>query len=407
MRLVIYSLVGLLLAVASAVLLSRDSGQIVLAFSDYAIQTSLGIFVFLLITGFVLLYMITRLVSTLIHIPEARRQRQQSRRHGRAEYHLSRGILALTQGDWQGAEKSFKLGARFSSTPVVNYLGAARAAQQQGALDRRDYYLGLASTNPDGAAVPVGIAQAELHLEQGQSEFAFATLRQLNADNPGNSKIRALLLEASTELNDWRQILELLNEYERKGGMPIYDIRSAQMQAWGEILTAAARTADVNELNNTWNSIPGKLRKENYLLQVYISGRLNHADTSDCEPLIREVIRDTRDPGLVRLYGLVQGKDPGKQLAFVEKLLHTNPADVMLLLTAGRLYKRAALWGRAKHCLEESLRLNPSAEAFYELATMYQGQGDAINAGKYFSEGLALATTPGLNNDQRRLPPPA
>lgn len=408
MKLIIYSLLGLLLAVASAVLLSHDSGQVVLAFSDYAVQTSLGIFVFLLLATFVVLYLLTRIFSAVVSMPEARRRRQLSRRHGKAEYHLSRGILALTGGNWQTAEQAFKQGARFSSTPVVNYLGAAKAAQEQGAMDRRDYYLNLANNHPDGAEVSIGIAKAELQLEQQQTEFAFATLQKLNADNPGNSLIRSLLLQTSAGLKDWKQMLELLNEYERRGGMPIYDIRAGQMEAWGEMLTGAARAPGVEQLNTLWNSIPARLRKESYLLQIYVNGRLKQPDTADCEPLLRDLIRESRDPGLIRLYGLVQGKDAGKQLAFIEKRLHAHPADAMLLLTAGRLYKRSALWGRAKHCLEESLRLNPGAEAHYELATMYQGQGDTTNAGKYFRDGLALAITHETTGESTcALPPPA
>jgi HemY protein len=407
-KLIIYSLLGLLLAVASAALLSRDSGQIVLAFSDYAVQTSLGIFVFLLVAAFVVLYVLTRIFSAVVSLPETRRQRQQSRRHGKAEYHLTRGIVALTEGDWQSAEKAFKQGARFSSAPVVHYLGAAKAAQEQGAMDRRDDYLNLANNSPAGAELSIGIARAELQLEQQQTEIAFATLQKLNVENPGNSRIRSLLLEASAGLNDWKQMLELLNDCERRGGMPIYDIRAGQMQAWGEMLAAAACAPGVEELNKLWNSIPARLRKESYLLQVYVEGRLKQADAADCEPLLRDLIRESCDPGLVRLYGLVQGKDASKQLAFIEKLLLSHPTDAMVLLTAGRLYKRAALWGRAKHCLEESLRLSPGAEAHYELATMYQGQGDTANAGKYFREGLALAiATESDSTAPRALPPPA
>jgi HemY protein len=237
------------------------------------------------------------------------------------------------------------------------------------------------------------LAQAELQLEQHQTEQAYATLRLLHADKPANNLVKQKMLEASASLKDWSQMLTLLNEFERKGGMPIQNIRAGQLQAHAGILAAAALSGEVAELNKAWGEIPARLKKELYLIQIYVSARLKYADTSDCEPLIRDIIRDRRDPVLVRLYGLVQGKDPGKQLAFVEKLLSTYPGDSMLLLTAGRLYKRAALWGRARHCLEECLKIQPVPEACYELATMFQQQGDAGNAGKYFREGLTLATT--------------
>lgn len=393
MKLIIYSLLWLLLAVAAAVFLSRDSGQVVLAYSDYAVQTSLGLFVFLLVIGFVLLYVVIRILTGLVDLPEAYRRRQRTRQHGRSEYFLTQGMLALNEGDWHAAEKLLRKGATYSRAPMINYMGAAKAAQHLGALDRRDHYLSLASASPGGSSLAAGITQAELQLEQHQAEQAYAILRKLHADKPGNNLVRSMMLDASRSLREWQQMLELLYEFERKGGMPLQNIRAGQLQAHAELLIAASRSGDITNLNMVWGNIPAKLKKEMYLIQVYVSARLKFPDTSDCEPLLRDIIRDKRDPALVRLYGLVQGKDEGKQLAFAEKLLAANPGDGMLLLTAGRLYKRAALWGRAKYCLEESLKLYPSPETCYEMANMFQGQGDGENAGKYFREGLALATT--------------
>ncbi len=393
MKLLIYSLLGLLLAVTAAMLLSGDSGRVVLVYSDYTVQTSVGVFIFMLLISYLLFYLVIRVAFGLIHMPEYFRRWQLSRQHGKSEFYLTHAFLALTEGDWHAAEKLFTRGVRYSSLPLINYLGAAKAAQHLGALERRDHYFKLANTDSVDAAYAVGITQAELHLQQNQTEQAHAILKQLATDRPGKNRIKLLLLETSSGLQDWQPVLALLNEFERKGGLSAHNILARQLQAYAGVLVTAAQSADGSALNTAWDNIPAKLKKEVYLLQTYVTGRLKYADTSDCEPLLRDGIRNKLDPALVRLYGLVQAKNPEKQLAFIEKLLPIHQGDSVLLLTAGRLYKRVSLWGRAKFCLEESLKLQSVPDTCYELATMYQGQGDGVNAGKYFREGLALATT--------------
>jgi len=110
--------------------------------------------------------------------------------------------------------------------------------------------------------------------------------------------------------------------------------------------------------------------------------------------MIRRVIRHSSDPVLVRLYGLVNGQNPAKQLSYIELLMKENPGDSNILLTAGTLYKRAELWGKARSCIEKSIALVPTAEAYYELATLFETQGDSENSKTNFQKGLALVANP-------------
>jgi HemY protein len=272
---------------------------------------------------------------------------------------------------------------------MINYIAAARAAQQQGAIDRRDHYLNLATGT--GAGPALGIAQAELQMEQRQTEQAYATLRDLDTGKRGQDKVKLMLMHASTELKEWEQSLTALEQLERNGAVPAEQIWAKQMQAWGAILNKAADTGDVQDLNNAWQRVPKKLKQELYLTEVYVSGRLRYPETADCEALLRPIIRDNPDPALVRLYGLVQAKDTDKQIALIEHLLAGHERHSMLLLTAGRLYKRRQLWGKARSALEESIKTGPTADAYYELATMLESQGDVDAANQYFRQGLALS----------------
>lgn len=391
MRVLVYSLLFLLLAIIAGIYLSRESGQVVLAFSDYTVQTSLAFFILLLVIAFLIFHILLRALSALLNLPENMRRWKKTRAHSRSEHYLSRGFMALTEGDWREAEKLLRKGAAYSRLPVVNYIGAARAAQQLGAVDRRDHYLRLAYNEDAGSAYAVDVTRAELQLNQQQTEQAYATLKHIDSDRPGQNRVKLMLLEASSQLKDWQQSLSLLQDLESKGAMPVEKVRSKQLRAYANILDAASRTGNVADLVEAWERIPKKLKKELYLIEVYVSGRLRYPDTADCEPLLRQVIKVRPDPALVRLYGLVQAPDQNKQLAFVEKLLSENSNDWVMLLTAGRLYKRGELWGKSKSALEKSLEIEPSAEAYYELATLLENQGQDEAARTCYQKGLAHA----------------
>jgi HemY protein len=71
--------------------------------------------------------------------------------------------------------------------------------------------------------------------------------------------------------------------------------------------------------------------------------------------------------------------------------LKMNPTNHVVQLTAGRLYKKAEFWGKARTCFESSLNSQKTPEAYYELATLYEKEGNLKDANRYYQSGLKLA----------------
>jgi len=391
-RLLISSLLALLAALAVGWTMSRDSGRVVFTLGEWTVQSSLSLFVLALGVLLVVSYFLLRFISGVIHMPASYARWQEHRRHRNSEQSLSRGYLALMEGDWRGAEKRFSRGAKYASHPAINYLLAARAAQQQGEVERRDHYLRLAHNHAGGSGVAVGLTQAELQMNQNQTEQAYATLRHLAAEEPDQDQIKLLMLDASSDLKDWRQSLELLRDLEGKGIMPIERIRARQLEVYAGLLRTAGESGDRERLEHEWRAIPKKLQAELYLIEVYVNERLRFQDTRDCEILLRRVLKKRRDNALVRLYGLVEGESADKQLQFAEKLLDAHVRDAVSLLSAGRLARRNGLWGKARSCFEESLRIHAYPETYHELATLLEQEGDHESASHCYQQGLLLAT---------------
>ena len=195
----------------------------------------------------------------------------------------------------------------------------------------------------------------------------------------------ARLWRAPTDLRRW-------SENRRRGRVSAEQARTEQLALHAGLLRQAGRGQDGPALEDAWRRVPNRLKKESALLGAYVTGRLRLGDSSGCEAMLRRALKKQWDPELARLFGLVEGRNLKRQLAFAENSLSRFPRDAALLLTLGRLCKKLQLWGRARSYLEQSNEAQPNPEACQELATLLEQQGDPAAAARYYQEGLNIVT---------------
>jgi HemY protein len=126
------------------------------------------------------------------------------------------------------------------------------------------------------------------------------------------------------------------------------------------------------------------------LILAYAEQLRRHGADVQAEEVLRNAMKRDYSPHLARLYGLVRGSDPGKQLQAAEGWLKNHPDDPGLLLTLGRLCLQSSLWGKARDYLEASLRLQRNPEACAELARLLGQLGETDRSNQLFQEGLGL-----------------
>lgn len=393
MRVLLLILFTLLFAAGVGILAARDTGSVAISISGWHMQTSLVFFVVLLLALFFVAYIVLRMLSRLVAMPEMLHRWRGQRRQKLSEKYLITGLLALIEGRSYDAEENLIRGVRYSTSPSINYLCAARAAQRQGKLKQRDHYLERASAERPDDKVAIGLVRSELQINQRQAEMALATLIGLYDEYPAHRQIRLLLLRAYMELHAWQDALALLPEIEKSKLLPGDDIQAMKVAVYTGLLQRAGATASRKRLDETWREIPRKLRRLPSLLRIYTLEKLKFADTADCEPLLQQALHNDWDADIVNLYGLVQGTDAARQLAFAENLLSGHPDDAGLYLTLGRLCLYNSLWDKALTYLNRSLDLKPMPETCHALARLCEKQGDYSAASGYYQQGLALATS--------------
>ncbi len=396
MRFLLLSLLALLLAIAIGSIAGSDTGYVMMTISGWKIQTSATLFVIILFLSFLICYFVVRGAIRFWTMPTEIKKWRDHRNQRRAEKYLTQGLIHMTEGRWKNAENAFCKAAPYSRAPHVNYLYAARAAQELRSVDRRDEYLRLAYHHNPDADLAVGITQAELQLSQDQTEQALATLKHLQHKQPDQIQVKQLLLNTYTGLNDWQSVLKLIPAIEKTSLYSREQIQAKQLEAYAGLLKDAGKLKDKEKLNSIWVNIPRKLQQHFYLLEVYVEERLKFDDTADCELLLRSVLKRHWDNMLVRLYGLVVGNDTNKQLAIAENWLQDHARDAVLLLTLGRICMRNKLWGKARDYLQESINVQAIPEAYYEFAKLQEHEGHSEEAALCYEKGLALAT--GTNN---------
>ncbi len=385
------TLLLLIISVTLALWAYQDPGYVIISRGYKSAELSLSLFIIIAVVVMVLVYFAVRLIITSLNMPYAFNNWRTKQKAHRARRDSNKGLIELAQGHWPQAERYLIRSAKYSELPLLNYLSAARAAQKQGASERRDSYLSLAHKSMDGAEFAVQLTQAELQLVHGQLEQSLATLVQLHSKTPKHPHVLYLLARIYELLRSWGDLKALLPDLRKQHAMSEDSLNALEKKVHRELTTIATQKGKLDNLRAAWQLVPKKLRQDPDLLHHYILCLLTLDGHDDAETLISDSMKRHWNNQLVYLYGVVNGSDHDKQLATAETWLKGNEKNPMLLLTLGRLCMRNKLWGKARAYLEASIGIQPRSDSYKELGNLMEKLEEPDNAAKYFRQGLMLA----------------
>ncbi|MGD8574328.1 MAG: heme biosynthesis HemY N-terminal domain-containing protein, partial [Gammaproteobacteria bacterium] len=264
----------LVLAVLFAVILvvlglHADNGYALLSYGGWSAEMSLATLILLVVVGCGLLFILVRLLVRIWQLPRRLRALRQRRRVRNARRSMLRGMIDMAEGRWRDGERNLLRYVRYSETPLLNYLVAARAAQLQDEHERRDQYLRKAYEETPSATVAVLLTQAELQLAHRQFEHALATLRRLKEISPNHGFALKLLARIYRELGDWEPLRDLLPELRRSRAMNAEELERLELQATHALMERAAARADGTALNELWRELPRRLRQDDAVAADY------------------------------------------------------------------------------------------------------------------------------------------
>ncbi len=385
MKFALLVVVALVLSAFAAHFVLGDPGYVLVNFRGHIFEMSVPVLVgIVILAGFVVWF-----IWFIVRAPRKLGEVAARMRSGRAGQKLTMGMIQIAEGNFARGEKLLARAASGSDAPLFNYLQAARAAHLQGQDERRDEWLKLAYEHTPEAANAVLLTQAELQLDREQYEQALATLRRLDDNSKDHSYAITLLGRLYYRLEDWPHLAEILPRIKKHGRINQETIDKWTVRVYAENLQ---RAASGDAVTAEWKSMPKKLKGDLSLLNAYYRSLMRTKMHDRAEKDLAAALKlEWRGP-LVRLFGLVEGPDPSKQLRRAEKWLGDHGDDPDLLLTAARLCLRNELWGKARSYLETVLALRPTPEAYQVYGRLLNQLGDGDAAADAYRAGLGLVT---------------
>jgi HemY protein len=331
------------------------------------------------------------LLIRVLRARKLRREAQAARRQQRARNDLARGVLELAEGNWPTAEITVTRSARENAQPVVNYLIAARAADLQGAHERRAGWLRMAREAAPGEVAPVLVTQAEMQLKHKQLDAARTTLQELDASGQQNPRGLLLLARLYRHLGQFEKLRAL--EPRLRGARRIRPAAVDELmdQAYLEMLRVAAESGDAERLERAWHDASKPATRRPEILLAYARGAMKCRNHAVAEEALREFLDHQWNESLAAAYGELELPEPLEPLGIAEKWLRSRREDPVLLVTCARLSIRAELYGKARSYLETSLAIRRHPETYQILGQLLDQLGEKERATFVLREGLALA----------------
>ena len=393
----LYIIVFLVIAAAGALglAIAQHAGYVLIAYNSFRYESSLWATLLLLAVIWLLLWGIKALielvaVSSGVVNPWSHRNRSR-----RVQAAIEHGQLDLAEGRWASAQRYLQRAAEAERQPLLYYLGAARAANEQGRYEECDNLLERALERQPQAELAIALSHAQLQTDRGDTDGALTTLVAMHERHPHSVQVLRQLQRLHQQRGDWSSVIRLLPELRKDKALPANELAELERRAWGENLSLAAHRDDsgavgLQSLNRAWQQLTSAQRQEPQLVLAYAEQLRQLGAEVEAEEVLRTALKRQYDSHLARLYGLLRGSDPARQLQTAEAWLKDHPNDPSLLLTLGRLCLQSSLWGKARDYLEGSLRLQRNPEACAELARLLAQLGDTERSNQLFQEGLGL-----------------
>ncbi|MCD5975733.1 heme biosynthesis protein HemY [Pseudomonas quasicaspiana] len=395
-----YVLLFIAIAVAAAigVAIAEHSGYVLIAYKNFRYESSLWATLGLLFAIWLVLVVVRLLVRLLTTSGSVANPWSRRNRSRRIQVAIEQGQMDLVEGRWASAQRHLHRAAESEPQPLLYYLGAARAANEQGHYDESDSLLERALERQPQAELAIALSHAQLQQDRGDSDGALVTLQAMNERHPHNAQILRQLQRLYRERGEWSALIKLMPELRKDKVLPPQELAELEKRAWGENLTLAAyreqdddgSSAGLPGLDSAWKGLTSAQRQEPQLVLAYAEQLRRLGADAQAEEALRASLKREYNSHLARLYGLVRGSDPSRQLQTAEGWLKNHPDDPSLLLTLGRLCLQSSLWGKARDYLETSLRLQRNPETCAELARLLGQLGETERSNQLFQEGLGL-----------------
>lgn len=386
MRWLIRILVLCALATGLTLLARLNDGYVLITLPGQRIELSLNFALLLLASGFVLVYLLVRLLVTTIELPGRVARFRASRRRESAHGALVDALRDFFAGRYARAEKTINRAVALGESADLGNIVAAQAAHELRAADRRDRYLDQPEADPARPDAARVMTRAQMLLDERRAEEALTALETLPKKHTAALRLE---LRARQRIGQWDAVPALVDQLEKRGVFGAEQAEAERSHAWQQLIER--QSGDAADMAALWKRVPDRYRRVTAVAGAAAKAFHALGLCDEAQAVIERSLRAEWDDRLVNLYGECRGTDTRRQIEHAERWLEDHRDDGALLLALGRLCAHQQLWGKAQSYLEASLSVEATYSAQFELAQLHDRLGHVDEARKHYRASLELA----------------
>jgi len=343
-------------------LIARDPGYVLIAYDGYSMQTSLWVLVGLFLGFFLAAYLLFWALRSFRYGSDVVREWSGAKKEARTSKLTRKGLTLLTEGEFDRARKFLDGSGENGDTKGMNFLSAARVANNQGDHQGRETYLRQAVETDPSLSRAATVLSAERALRRGDPAAALTSLGSIKL----HRYAAEMKLEALKMNDDWRASMAAL-----PGLRKLLEIELFENEvALAGLIAEAGNDAQLTAL---FKSFGVGVRNSREVLSQYVKS-LSHK--AYAEPLLRSAIKRSWDSRYVSLYGDADFDTLKARRKTAEGWLKLHEEDPALHYCLGCLYQLSTEPNKARESFTRSIELGGSQKGHEKLGFLLAQNGE-------------------------------
>lgn len=383
-------------------LAAHDPGYVVLSRAPYVVRLPLLLLILLVLFAFAMLHFAINIIIGLVRAPQRYRLWQSLQLARRRQVQTAIGYAGLIEGNWARAEEALK--KDLAQQPLLNALGLAYAAQQQGDLARRNTYLSDALSRHPAHRLAIMLTRARLHYQAGELSLARDCLETVRPSAPRQAPLLQLLCAVYRQQQDWSALIRILPTLKSVGALTADEVQEQEQLAYTQLLASPRALADgapgeakaevatqsVTDLATiAWAKFPSHQQKDPVLVGNYAAQLLAQSRHKDAEAILRKALNRQYHAELIYLYGKVQSPFMDYQIQLAESFVKKHGDDADLLLTLARLYRYQHQYDRARNYYKQATAVGVRDEIYIDYGSLLEQLGETDAALFFYKKAVA------------------
>jgi len=388
MRMLIVIILALAAATTIGLVSIDDPGLMVLSYGKHNVELPLVLALLFIAIAFAVLYLLFNFLFGVLRAPKKAKKWNEQRHNKNAQNDTLRGYARLIEGDWAQGEKDLVKRLGHCKTPMLNYLGAAYAAQQQQNYSQRDAYLAQAEKIDPANRMAIDITRARLLTQSGDFEAARSLLDTMHQHAPANKTILRLMADVFQQTQDWEAASAILPKLEKYKALPAEQVLALDMSVRSAQLSKAVPDADNPATATQYRKLPGRRKKDAHMAAMYARKLIEEGDLVTAEGVVRKAISAQWSSELALLYGQTRIQNLRRQISLAEGWMSDHGEDPAVYLTLARLNLAFEQHETARKFYTSAVELGAGDEAYFELGSFYEDEGNHKTAMSYYKRGI-------------------